>query len=270
MMLENQETICSRCIFSQKSSMGDKACDFGLLKYIKQDYEILISKKDDYNMIQKYECQYAFSKDVYKKNKEHLGSIEELKQKIIAKNRIPYTLCIYIDNVKDIAYLSHIKDLAILPQHIALVGRDEDISLIQSNLDDILPAGIPWKCNGFVIETDIYDMIQCGLSTNLTAREIPFIWFANAGDLLNNINNKAIELINHMIYVQQIKSNGILCRSEQNTDTDDSDGLFGSFLSTSLWLAIRSYKENNTRSFRAIIKALQQEYPNMDISEYAY
>lgn len=270
MTLEHQETICSRCVFAQKANTGEKACGFGLLEYIKQGHEVLIGKKDGYNIIQKYECQYGFSKNTYEQNKEILGVIEELKQKIIAKNRVPYTLCIYIDNFKDMEHLSRIKDLVILPQHIALVGREEDISLIQSNLDDILPAGIPWKCNGFVIETDIYDMVQCGLSTNLTIKQIPFIWFTNVSNLINAINNGVIELINHMIYIQQINSNGILCQSGQDADTDNSDGLFGSFLSTSLWLAIRSYKENDTRSFRDIVKALQQEYPNMDISEYAY
>jgi hypothetical protein len=270
MALDNQETICSRCLFSQKADTGEKACGFGLLQHIKQDYDVLIGSKDGYNIIPKYECRYAFSKNVYDENQSSLGTIEELKQKIIAYNRVPYTLCIYIDNFKEIEYLSHIKDLTILPQHIAIVGRDEDISLIQSNLDGILPDGIPWKCNGFVIETDIYDMVQCGLSTNLTIKQIPFIWFTNGSNLINAINNGVIELINHMIYIQQINSNGILCQSGQDADSDNSDGLFGSFLSTGLWLAIRSYKENDARSFRDIIKALQREYPDMDISEYAY
>lgn len=268
MSSDKQASLCEKCIFSKKSSLGTKACDQGIIDHIKDDYEI-IEDKNGFNIIKKYKCLYAFSSEIYEKNKKKLGTIEDVKKKIIINNRIAYTLCIYVDDLTDktLYQLKNIKKFSILPVHIVIIGMDVNISVLQSKLNSILPKNIPWKCHGYTIETDVYDMAQSALSTNNKAKSIPFIWFLHIDDISEMANNHSVELLNNLVFIRNIKSSSVLLKA----NNDNKEGVFlGSFMSHYLWSVIRSYKENNVITFDEILSYLQKEYPDMEIAEYAY
>lgn len=269
MSSDKQATLCEKCIFSHKANLGNKACDNNIIEQIKDNYSI-IEDKSGFNIIKQYKCLYAFSREIHEKNIKKLGTVDDVRKQIITNNRIAYTLCIYVSDLTDktLYQLKNIKKFSILPLHIVILGMDSDISILQNKLDNILPKDIPWKCHGYVIETDIYDMAQGALSTNNIAKSIPYIWFLDINDIGDMANKKAVELLNNLIFIQNLKSNTILLKSDK--EKQSSDRFLGSFMSHYLWSVIRSYKENNVVTFDEIISYLPKEYPEMEIAEYAY
>ena len=84
-------TQCDKCIFYSEDSW----CDFSIPEVISSK-DIIINKED--HTIENYNCGYAFGKDTFEKSKENTTR-EQLKEAILEKNKINYTLILNFDTL---------------------------------------------------------------------------------------------------------------------------------------------------------------------------
>jgi hypothetical protein len=260
-------TLCSKCLFSDKKT----ECIFKIPELIKKD-KIINKDTDGYNTIEDYRCSYAFHKKIYEDNKDELGSIQDVANQVRRNNTIRYSLCLLAEGDADrtLAALRKIKKLSIYPSHIQIIGLDINIEKIYKKLEkkDILPKGTTWKCNGFYVYTDYYDMIRAGTSTNNQLKTIPFMMFANENTIEKMEKNDIVGLINYLIYVIRDEASILISNTQSDEDSKKSHGLYGSFMTKGAWAYVRSYMEMD--NFTEILELIKKEFPHVEVSEYAY
>ena len=269
MTQKSNATLCSRCIFADMSV--DTGCFFKIPGFIKE-YKVIKKDEDGYNTIEDYTCSYAFSKKIYEDNPESIGSKEDLIEQIKVNNTIKYTICLFAEGDSDrtLAVLRKIKNLSIHPLHIQIVGLADNMDKIYKKLEkgNILPKNTTWKCNGFYVHTNYYDMIRAATATNNQLKSIPFLLFANENTIDKIEKNNIIGLINHLVYTIRDRSSILTSSVESDPDAAKSHGLYGSFMTKGGWDYVRSYMEMD--NFTEILALIQQEFPHVEISQYAY
>jgi len=218
----NKNTSCEKCLFADYAESED-SCKMGIIDIIKDKYQI--DKKNNYNYILDYGCKYGFSLDVYKKNKDTLGSIEDLEKNIKILNYTKYVLIIELTNTNEeflIKVCATINNLPIIPQFVVFYTvENNNTSPIIETLKKTLSANIEWKLNNFLFTQNIEDYISNITTTNQKKNDSPYFWINK--DISYNDFADNIVSINRILNIEQPKTQALI-RQELKWD-----GLFLSF-----------------------------------------
>lgn len=185
-------TICKRCLFVNPSP--SEKCFFNIPTLLKKsDYSI--RDTDGYNVIENYDCSYAFSKEHYEKHKEELP--ENMIELIQEKNRLDYYLIISFDDEDNNTIISEcdkISTLHTMPTKISVLCKTDKIKpLIQYFKTHKIYKDIDWKLHNLTEDYTDVDKLKDILNVNLI-KTVNNIWYVHSRSLeaitedLNYIN----------------------------------------------------------------------------------
>lgn len=230
------KTNCEKCIFADFSDSTDP-CAMGIIEKIQNIKEITVS--DNFNTILHYRCPFAFSVEVYKNNQNDIGSIEDLKQKLISNAIIGYYMVVFLEDDNVLELCETIKQMRIKPKFLSLVIKNNnDTENIISTIKTSLSADVKWKLHNFLEDMNFQDALDTIFSTNTNKNDITYFW-------INSSNNKTtfdkdILKINDIITIEQPFLHALF--------RNNTDGLF---------LTFNNYENLMTQHKTGIIEALQ-------------
>lgn len=178
-------TECNKCVFFTEETW----CDFSIPETI-SNTDIIVNKNN--NTIENYSCGYAFGKDTFQKNKDNLTK-EELKETILKKNHISYTLIINFDSInKSIEYIINtINSLNFTPTNIVCFGKTIEGDMVAAFEKYI---SIPWKASKILPHLDEQiSLISC-VDTVLDKYDSRCFLYVSEQDSFDQLN----ELINQI------------------------------------------------------------------------
>jgi hypothetical protein len=168
--------------------------------------EKLINKeldiKDNYYIINNYNCLYGFSKDQYKINEQELKDID-LKSLIFQKSALKYYLLIDARETGDEDLYELLNTINLLnnkPKRLSIIidpSRSENFyQLLRNNI-----SCEKWTIHVFINSIPFNDCINIILDTNLTTCNAWCVVFYD-GSKFNNNENKTLNLFNLINYLQ--------------------------------------------------------------------
>lgn len=232
------KTVCEKCIFADHAD-STEPCKMDIIEQIKAYHQPEISNNNFYT-INDYYCRYGFNLDVYDKNKNEIGSIDNLKHQLAKKAQIRYYLVI---NINDAHSISDIADaivaLSIKPKFVSFILHQNDnteaiIATLNSKLDTI----VEWKIHNFLEEITLNNAVATIFDISAKKNDTYYFWL-NSDQDYTNWNDEIIK-INRFIYLYQPKCHG----------------LFRNISKDGMLLSFDSYKEMRTHLDSDIFKAL--------------
>jgi hypothetical protein len=208
-------TNCQECIFSDPIT-SSKPCQFDIIDSIK-DIKTL-KNKNDYYVIENYQCRYCFSKKIKEKNKEILKDIDIVNE-IKTRNLIQYSLVIdsRIENNYE-QIVGQINKFTIKPRYLLFLSCKTNSSNIES-IEKNINKKIKWKIQNFFEDSiDYNSAIRIALDTNKDIKKHQFLWILKPDQLSYCNENKAIEKINYIVNVEQPVCNFIRSKKYVNNN----------------------------------------------------
>lgn len=217
-----RNTNCEKCLFADTAISNDP-CKMNIIDKIKDQKTIVV--ENDFYRILDYKCKYGFEIETYKKNKEIIGSIENLKNTIKINNYIKYTLIIDLKDFSKehiVKVCDTINSMSIIPSFVCffVVENNETGFIIDSIKNAILPQ-IQWKLNNFLFTQETKDYISSIISTNSKKNNSFYFWINNSTSC--NKLSEEIATISRIINIDQPKTQALI-RNKLSWD-----GIFLSF-----------------------------------------
>jgi hypothetical protein len=201
----SKTTQCDKCIFYSEDSW----CDFSIPEVI-SNKEILVN--DQNHTIENYNCGYAFGKDTFEKNKDNITK-EELRQTILEKNKINYTLILNFDTLNKTIpeILDTISTLSFKPTNLICFGKTIQGDMVAA-FEKYL--NIPWKANKTLPHIDEQISVVSCVDTVLEKHNSKcflyiseFNSFSELDDLINQIHISVV--INHIHGIMLYSKNSL-------------------------------------------------------------
>jgi hypothetical protein len=214
-------TLCSKCLFSDYSDSPD-SCAMGIVSRIKNIYNI-DKDENNFNIINEYKCLYGFDLKTYDENKENIGPIDELTQKIYARCEVPYYIVIFLEESGIDNLIDSIQALPIKPKYVSIVVfANNNTKTIIEKLQK-LNIVCEWKLHNFILEESKEKTLNIIFDTNAFNNNSQYIWVIDHTFGIKDID-KDINDINEIMTIYKPKTH-MLCK----TDTFSLNGLFISF-----------------------------------------
>lgn len=198
-------TECNKCVFFSE----DTWCDFSIPETI-SSLDITVNKND--HTIENYNCGYAFGKDTFQKNKENLTK-EELKEAILKKNHISYTLIINFDSInKSIEeIINTVNSLNFIPANIICFGKTIEGDMVAAFEKYVT---VPWKASKILPHLDEQiSLISC-IDTILDKHNSRCFLYVSENDSFNQLDELINEIhisvvINHINGIRLYNKNSL-------------------------------------------------------------
>lgn len=212
------KTNCDKCIFADHADSG-QPCAMNIIEKINGIKTITI--ENNFNSILHYKCPMAFSMNIYRDNIAEIGTINDLKSKLINNAIIKYYMVIFLDeNFLENVCLS-IQNLDILPKFISfIVNENNNTANLLNKFRDAIPKNITWKLHNLLENMSYQDILNTIFDTNNQKNNIPYFWI-NTSDTYSTWNNNIKNINDIIIYEQPFLH--ALFRSKKN------DGMFLTF-----------------------------------------
>lgn len=211
------KTNCEKCIFADYAD-EETACAMGIIDKIRPSKEIVVDNK--FNTVMHYRCPFAFSMKVYQENITDLGSIEELKHRLVARAMIDYYMVIFLRNDDLSRVCCSIKEMTIKPRFVSfVVENNNNTEEVIGTIKKSLSLDIKWKLHNLLEEMSFQESLDTIFSTNTDKNNISYFWINSSENHLLWNNN--ILKINEIITIEQPYLHALFRHNE--------DGLFLTF-----------------------------------------
>lgn len=186
-------TDCKKCIFYTQEDW----CSFGIPESITNKE---VSLEPDTHTIDNYNCLYAFGKETFETNKDKY-SIDEIKQYILERNQIRYSIVLNFDIIEtspsDI--IEKIYVCSFKPKNIVCFGKNVDGMTVATFEKELK---IPWKVNKILPHIDEPISIVSGVDVITDKHDSRCFFYISSRSTLDNID----ETINK-IHIQSVINN---------------------------------------------------------------
>jgi len=214
-----RNTNCEKCIFSDYYD-SPEPCALGVIEQIKGSKSLLKNDQKFYSIVN-YLCPFAFSVDVYEKNKDQIGSIDDLKRQLYLKSRPSYYMVIFLDDTELSVVAKAILDLPVKPEFVSLITYQNNSTENIISTFSILNDKVQWKLHNLLENFEYQDSLSVALDTNLAKNKCQFLW-VTAGSY-HYLWHQDILNISNIVTIKQPIAHALYRKP------GDKDGLFMSF-----------------------------------------
>lgn len=252
-----KNTSCKKCIFSNTAN-SNNACEFDIINIIKDTKDI--SVEQEYNYIKNYECQYALDDNFYQENIADHISKEDLKDHIFYNRTINYWLVINCNSIDDIDNAcKEINSFHILPKKISFFVYSLETEALEQLTKKIgnQIKDIKWTVHQILDQDELDNILYATISVLKQSENLHYFLITDIDNIASkNINNKSINLLNHICTIEQPEDCNAL--QQQNAKKDSIDSLF---------MSMESYKYF-TKHYSQSISYCIDNVPNFCMCNY--
>jgi hypothetical protein len=214
-----KNTNCEKCIFSDYFDSSEP-CAVGIIEQIRDSKSLLTNDQKFYS-IANYLCPYAFSMEVYEKNKEQIGSIDDLKRQLRLKSQPAYYMVVFLDETELSVVAQKILDLPVKPGFVSLITYQNNNTENVIHSFSILNDKVQWKLHNLLEDFEYQDSLSVVFDTNPAKNTCQFLWVTSGSH--HSLWHKDILNITDIVTIKQPVAHALYRKPE------DKDGLFVSF-----------------------------------------